>query len=65
LSAAGREIRIGAGREDKHGRDQREAEEKKQGDAEKASHRVIVAKLFGDGVCGAVVEARAYLFPGE
>jgi hypothetical protein len=49
-SAAGREIRVGAGREDEHGRDQREAEEEKQGDAEKASHSVIVAKLFGDGV---------------
>jgi hypothetical protein len=45
-SAAGREIRIGAGREGKHGRDQREAEEEKQGDAEKASHSVIVAKLL-------------------
>jgi hypothetical protein len=49
-SAAGREIRVGAGREGEQGRDQREAEEEKQGDAEKASHSVIVAKLFGDGV---------------
>jgi hypothetical protein len=44
-SAARGEIRVGAGREGKHGRDQREAEEEKQRDADKATHSAIVAKV--------------------
>jgi hypothetical protein len=41
-SAAGWEIRFGAGREGEHRRDQREAEDEKQHEAENASHSVIV-----------------------
>ena len=47
-SAAGRQIVAGAGREGKHGRDQRKAEEEKQDGAEKTPHTAIVAS-FGDG----------------
>jgi ribosomal protein L12E/L44/L45/RPP1/RPP2 len=46
-SAAGREIRAGAGREGEQRRDQRKAEEEKKRDAEKTSHSVIVAELWG------------------
>src|SRR5260370_21731114 len=41
--AARRQIRIGAGREGEHGRDQLDAEEEKENDAKKTSHREIVA----------------------
>jgi hypothetical protein len=44
-SAAGRKIRVRAGHQGQNGRDQREAEEKKQDDAEDASHKVIVSEL--------------------
>ena len=45
--AAGRKIRSAAGGDGQQRRDQRKAEEKKQSDAEKASHRIIVAKSIG------------------
>src|SRR5260370_39296317 len=41
--AAGRQIRVGAGCEGEHRRDQRKAEEKKQDSAEKTPHNAIVA----------------------
>jgi hypothetical protein len=44
-SAAGRQIRIGSTRKGQDGRNQREAEDEKQHDAEKTSHPAIVAKL--------------------
>jgi hypothetical protein len=42
-SAAGRQIRSGAAPEGQHRRDQRQAEEEQQGDADKTSHSLIVA----------------------
>ena len=43
-SAARRQIRIGDSRKGKHRRDQRKAEEEKQCDADKTSHKRIIAK---------------------
>jgi hypothetical protein len=45
--AARRQICVGAGREGQYRRDQREAEEEKQGDAEGTSHNAIVASFAG------------------
>jgi hypothetical protein len=49
-SAAGREIRFGAGREGQGWRDQRKAEDEKQDDAENASHSAIVASFVSQCV---------------
>jgi len=53
-SAAGRQNCVAVGREGQQGRDQRKAEEEKQGDAEKASHSFIVRELR-QGLCQRVV----------
>ena len=49
-SAAGRKIRFGTGREGEHRRDQREAEDEKQHEAENTSHSVIVTSFAGGRV---------------
>lgn len=46
-SATCRQIRVGAGREGQHRRDQREAEEEEQDEAEGTPHNVIVASFAG------------------
>ena len=46
-SAAGRQIRLGTGCEGEHRRDQREAEDEKQDEAESTSHSVIVTSFAG------------------
>jgi hypothetical protein len=49
-SAAGREIHVGGGHKGEDRRDQREAEEEQQDEAESAPHTAIVAGFVSEGV---------------